>query len=60
MKYIWWLLPFVTLWLCFWFGYLLIDSHVFENWWTYPFVLTLLISFVASIIVAATKISKAK
>lgn len=56
MKYSWWLLPFATLWLCFWLGYLLIDNNPFENWWSYPFVLTLIISFFVSILVAVTKI----
>lgn len=56
MRYLWWLIPFANLWLCFWLGHLLIDMHPFENWWSYPFVLTLLISFMISMILAITKI----
>jgi len=56
MKQLWWLLPLANLWFCFWLGYLLIDDNPFENWWSYPFYFTLLISFIASIILAAKKI----
>jgi len=57
IKYTWALLPLAVFYACFYIYYSLPENHLYF-WWNTPVTMTMMLAFMAALIVAIHKISK--
>lgn len=54
-SWLWYLLPIMTLWACFYIGHSIIDGGPFDDWYNVPAMITMLSIFIASFVYGVDK-----